>query len=694
MPRSGAPSRQGDRLKVNPRQLPLLLLSVLAALSLSLACAMTSAPPPSPAVAAPAPPATSPEPPPPPPKPVSEALPTDTLPIDPVVRKGRLDNGLTYLVRHHPTPAQRAEVWLVLNVGSLQEDADQRGFAHFLEHMAFNGTQRFKRQAIVDYLESVGLRFGPDLNAYTSFDETVYQLKLPTDRPEIVDRAFTLFEDWLSGGMSLDGTEIDKERGVIVEEWRLGRGGEGRLLDRQLPVLLADSRYAERHVIGELDTLQHGSHEALRRFYRDWYRPDLAAVMVVGDVDPAQIERRIRERFSRLPKPTKPRAREVFTVPGHETTLFSIERDPEVSDTRVAVYYKHPAKPEGRYGDYRRMLLEMIYDAMMNARLAELAQQQDPPFLYAAAASDGLVRTASAYFQIAGVASGGVVRGLEALLTEAERVDRFGFTATELERVRRDLLATYDGASKERDTIESRSLAAEYTRHFLTGEPIPGIRLENELVRHYLPTLTLEELNALAREWITEENRVILVSGPAGEGTELPTQNDLLAAFEAVRSKPLEPFVDQVLDEPLLAELPTPGPVVSEAVMAELGVTEWRLKNGVRVVAKPTSFKAEEVLLTAFSPGGNSVVQDRDFNSTVFATSMLAESGLGKFTAVELDKALSGRRASAQPYISELEEGFNGGAATADLETLFQLIHLHFTAPRSTTRPSGRFSTR
>lgn len=681
MHRSGAASRQGDRLKVNSR--PLLLCSVLVALSFSLACATASTAPPSPSIVAPPPVAASPEPPPPPPVVLSEVALTDTLPIDPVVRKGQLANGLTYLVRHHPTPANRAEVWLVINAGSLQEDDDQRGFAHFLEHMAFNGTKRFHRQAMVDYLESVGLRFGPDLNAHTGFDETVYELKLPTDRPEILDRAFTIFEDWLGGGMTLDAAEIDKERGVIVEEWRLGRGGEGRLLDRQLPVLLANSRYAERQVIGDLETLQHGSHEALRRFYRDWYRPDLATVLVVGDVDAAAVERRVRERFSRLPSPTSPRPRIAFTVPAHAETLFSIERDPELSDTRVAVHYKHPAKPEGRYGDYRQMLLETVYDTMMNARLAELAQEKDPPFLYAAAASNALVRTASTYFQIAGVAAGGVPRGLEALLAEAERVSRFGFTESELERVRRDMFATYEGASKERDTTESRGLAAEYTRHVLTGEPIPGIRLENDLVRHFLPTITLDELNQLAKDWISDQSRVILVSGPEGTGTELPGQDELLAIYEKVRAQPLEPFVDQVLDEPLMAAQPVPGAVASERVIAELGVTEWRLANGVRVVAKPTTFKAEEVLLTAFSPGGNSVVQDFDFNSTVFATAMLGESGLGRFSAVELAKALSGRRVGAQPYIAELEEGFNGGAATADLETLFQLIHLHFTAPRA-----------
>ncbi len=626
---------------------------------------------------------------------VDQAALTDKMQVDPVVREGRLANGLTYIVRHHPTPENRAEIWLAINAGSLMEDDDQQGLAHFLEHMAFNGTRHFERQAIVDYLESVGLRFGPDLNAWTSFDETVYTLRVPTDRPEILDRALLLFEDWLTGGMSLEGHEIDKERGVVVEEWRLGRGGEARLLDRQLPVLLRGSRYAERLTIGKKEILEKAPHEALRRFYRDWYRPDLAAVIAVGDFDPAVVERRIRERFEKLPAPEDPRPRVAFAVPPHAETLFSIERDPEVTDTRVAVYYKHPAKGQDTYGDYRRLLVETIYDALMNARLEELTRQPDPPFLYAVAASDNLVRTSGSYFQAAGVVAGGVERGLAALLIEAERVDRFGFTATEVERVKKDLLRNYEGASKERDKSESRALAAEYSRHFLTGEPIPGIALEAELVRHFLPLITLEELNRMARESISEESRVILASGPdQGPSTELPTKDELLAVFSQVKTQELAAYVDQVLDEPLVAEKPAGSPVVSERPLAEVGVLEWNLGNGVKVILKPTQFKNDEVLLSGFSPGGTSLISDADFNSAVFATALLAESGLGRFSAVELGKALAGRRVSVTPFLSELEEGFNGGASPADVETMLQLVYLHFAAPRSDPQAVHTFLSR
>ncbi len=616
----------------------------------------------------------------------------DKLPVDPVVREGRLANGLTYIVRRHPTPARRAEIWLAVNAGSLVEDADQQGLAHFLEHMAFNGTRNFERQAIVDYLESVGLRFGPDLNAWTSFDETVYTLRVPTDRPEIMDRALLLFEDWLTGGMALEGHEIDKERGVVVEEWRLGRGGEARLLDRQIPLLLKGSRYSERLTIGKKEILEKAPYEALRRFYRDWYRPDLAAIIAVGDFDPAVVERRIRERFEKVPVPKEPRPRPVFEVPPHAETLVSIERDPEVTDTRVAVYYKRPAAPQDSFGAYRRLLVDTIYDALMNSRLAELAQQADPPFLFAVAASDNLVRTGGAYFQAAGVKAGGVERGLAALLTEAERVDRFGFTATEVERVKKDLLRNYEGAEKERDKNESRSLAAEYSRHFFTGEPIPGIALEAELVRHYLPEITLDELNRLARESISEENRVILVSGPdQGPATELPSKEALLAVFSEAKKQELAAYVDQTLDEPLVAEKPAGGAVVSERSLPEVGVIEWKLANGVKVWLKPTDFKNDEVLFSGFSPGGTSLVSDVDFNSAVFATALLAESGLGRFSAVELGKALAGKRVSVSPYLNELEEGFNGGASPEDLEILLQLVYLHFTAPRSDPQASKTF---
>lgn len=615
------------------------------------------------------------------------------LPVDPAVREGRLDNGLTYVVRANYRPEDRAEVWLVVNAGSVVEDEDQQGLAHFVEHMAFNGTRNFAEQELVEYLESIGMRFGPDLNAYTSFDETVYMLRVPTDEPEILHRALQILEDW-AHGIAFSGEEIDKERGVVVEEWRLGRGAGARILDQQAPVLFRGSRYAERLTIGKKEILEGAPHEALVRFYHDWYRPDLMAVIAVGDFDPAAMEEKVRRQFASIPAPERPRKRVTFPVPGHAETLVSIATDPEATSTSVAVYTKHPVRPQGRYRDYRRSLVEALYDSMLNARLDEIAQQPDAPFLYASSASTTLVRSSEMYYQAAGVKDGEVVRGLEALLTETERVDRHGFTAGELERAKKNLLRAYEQAYQERDSTDSRSLAAEYTRHFLEGESIPGIAVELELVRRFLPTITLEEVNRLVQEWISEENRVILVSAPEKAEVELPTEGELLAVTAAAQAQEVEPYEDRVVDAPLVAEPPVPSPVVAESHIEELGVTQWTLANGVEVVLKPTDFKQDEVLISAFSPGGHSLVPDEDFTSASLATTLVGEGGLGEFSLVELQKALAGKAADASPYIGELEEGIHAAGSPEDLETLFQLIYLHITSPQVDAEAAGSLLTK
>lgn len=615
----------------------------------------------------------------------------ETIPLDPLVTKGTLDNGLTYILRANTKPEKRAEVWLVVNAGSILEDPDQLGLAHFVEHMAFNGTRRFPRHKLVEYLESIGMRMGPDLNATTGFDETIYMLRVPTDRDDVIDQTLEIVADWIGGGVSFEPAEVDKERGVIVEEWRLGRGVEARVLEKQYPALLHDSRYRARLPIGTKEVLESFRQDALTRFYRDWYRPDLAAVIAVGDFDVAALKTKIEQKLGAIPRAENPRPRPYFPVPGHTETLFSIATDPEVEVNSVGVYYKHPRKREDRFVDYRQYLIENVYDQLVNARLDEIEQRPDAPFLQASAASDTLVRTSSLYFQSAVVQSGDIQRGLDALLTEAERIDRHGFTAGELERVRKDMLASYDNLFQERDKSDSRSFASEFSRHFLDGEPVPGIDLEAKLAREFLPTITLAEVNHLAREWITSENRVLLIAAPSGDSASIPREKKLLAAFKKAAKANIAPYVDRVLDEPLLAELPAPGKVDAVSTIPELGVTEWTLSNGARVILKPTDFKNDEVLFSAFSPGGTSIVDDRDFNSAIFATALLSESGLGRFGTIELGKALAGTRAGASPYLSELEEGLEGQSSASDVETLLQLAHLWFTAPRADEKAARGF---
>ena len=668
---------------------PLLLSTLLFTLG---ACASTPTPPPSPQPPASEPAATRVSPKPAATPPIEEISPEAALeiaagsldaeiPPTPALRTGRFENGFRYYIRSHRKPEQRAELRLVVNAGSILEDDDQLGLAHFVEHMAFNGTENFAKQEIIDYLESIGLSFGPDLNAYTSFDETVYMLKVPTDEPEILAKAFQILEDW-AHAVSFENQEIDKERGVVIEEWRLDRGAGARLRDLQLPVIFKDSRYAERMTIGTLESLQNASYDAVKRFYRDWYRPELMAVVAVGDFDAEAIEGLVKQHFSQIPATDKPRERRSYPVPGHAETLFSIESDPELSGSSVAVHYKHPVTPQGTYRDYRQSIVQTLYHGMLNNRLGELTQEAEPPFLYASSSMSGFVRTASVFSQQARVREGEVISGLEALLTEVERVDRHGFTQTELDRAKINIERAYQQTYRERDKVRSGPLAAELVRAFLESEPTPGIEVELELVRRFLPTIELEEINRLASQWITDENRVIVVTEPEKESLTLPAEQELLAVFERIEESAVEPFIDRVLDAPLLAETPSPGEIVEESEIAEIGVTEWRLSNGVRVVLKPTDFQNDQIAVSGFSPGGHSLVADERYSSAIFATTILGESGLGEFSQIELGKALAGKVAGAQVYISELEEGLNAFASPQDLETMFQLLYLRLTAPR------------
>ncbi len=655
-----------------PPPLRSLLPALLSILLLTGAC--SGAPPAAPTAPAPAPARPA----------LQLEIPEDLdapLPVDPRIRKGRLDNGLTYYVRANDAPGDSAELWLVVDAGSILEDADQRGLAHFVEHMAFNGTRRFARRELTDYLESLGMRFGPDVNAYTSYDETVYLLRVPTDRRNTLERGFAILEDW-ARGIVFDPDEIDRERGVMIEEWRLGRGAEGRLLDAQIPVLFAESRYAERLPIGSREVLETAPREAIRSFYEDWYRPGLMAVIAVGDFDPERIEWTIRERFSGLENPEDPRPRREFQVPGHDQTLFATFTDPELTVTAVSVYTKLPRRSQGTVGDYRRGLVERLYHGMINDRLYEVGHQPDPPFLYAYSETDSLVRTATVDQQEAGVPEGGVLRGLEALLAEIERVRRHGFTAGELERARKALRRAYERTWVQRGHRSSGSYAAEYSRNFLEDEAIPGIAVELGLARRYLPRITLDELNALARVRTAPEDRVILLTGPEEAADRLPSEDELLAVFERVRAAPLEPYRDEAPAGPLIAEAPEPGAIVERRTIEDLGVTEWRLSNGVRVVLKPTELREDQVLLEGFSPGGHSLVSDADHLTASYAAELISMGGLGEHDALGLSRLMAGSVVEISPTIGELEEGITGSASVADLEKLFQLVHLALTAPR------------
>ena len=615
-----------------------------------------------------------------------------TLPVDSRVRIGTLPNGLRYYIRQNAKPEKRAELRLVVNAGSVLEDEDQRGLAHFLEHTAFNGTTNFKKNELVDYLESIGVRFGADLNAYTGFDETVYILPVPTDSAHIVNKAFQILEDWAHGQL-FDPVEITNERGVVVEEWRGRKGAGDRMLNQWLPIALKDSRYAVRLPIGTKESIESANEERLRRFYRDWYRPDLMAVIAVGDFDPARIEALIRQHFSRIQPRPNARPRTLPEVPGNRAPLVGIASDREATSSSVDLIFKVPRQETKTVGDYRRDLIEGLYLGMLNNRFAEISRNPDAPFLGAGASKGNFfARSIDAFSLSAGVKDGGIARGLEALLAEAKRVDQFGFLESELARQKQSVLRAYERSFAEREKTVSGSFVDEYIGNFLDGEAIPGIEYEYQLTQQLMPTITLQDVNRLAREWITDENRVIIAQAPIKDGVPVPSEAELLAVFDKAAKATVVAWTETLSDAPLLPSVPAPGRVVSERSIPAVGLTEWRLSNGARVLIKPTDFKADEVLLNAYSEGGTSLAPDADFMSAALASQIVGLGGLGSFNRTDLAKKLTGKAAGVSASVGTTSEGLSGRASPKDLETLFQLIHLQFTAPRLDSTAFRAFS--
>ena len=493
--------------------------------------------------------------------PQTEAVPPgQKLAIDTAITHGQLGNGVRYFIRRNLRPENRADLRLVVNAGSVLEDDDQLGLAHFVEHMAFNGTAHFAKQELVQFMESIGMRFGPELNAFTGFDETVYILEVPTEKPEVIETAFQILEDW-AHGLTFDPAEIDKERGVIIEEWRLRRGASARMQDKQFPVLFQGSRYARRLPIGEVEIIESFEHDALKRFYRDWYRPDLMAVIAVGDFDPPAIDKLVREHFGSLRPAVDPRPRALYEVPDHAETLFAIARDKEATGTSVSIYNKLPLRDQGTAGDYRQALVEQLYNAMLNQRFFEITQEPDAPFIGAYSGKGQFIRSKEIYSLGATVKDEGIERGLEALVVESERVTRFGFTQPELDRQKLDFERLLERLLAEKDKQESSSYVEEYTRHFLQGEPIPGIEVEFKLVKQFLPGIALDEIDRLGREWMTTKNRVVAVSAPEKEGFEAPGEERLREVLDRASAKEIAPYKDTAAAKPLLPALPEPGEI-------------------------------------------------------------------------------------------------------------------------------------
>ncbi|MFA5781992.1 MAG: insulinase family protein [Bacteroidales bacterium] len=615
----------------------------------------------------------------------------DTLPVDPNVVIGKLDNGLTYYIRKNKKPENRVELRLAVNAGSVLENKSQQGLAHFTEHMCFNGTKTFPGNKMIDYLQKYGIAFGGDLNAYTGFDQTVYMLKLPVDNKNLLDTGIQIIEDY-AHNVTFDDKEIDKERGVIIEEWRLGLGADDRMMKKWFPVAFKNSLYAERLPIGDIDVIKTFPFDTLRAFYKSWYRPNLQAVAIVGDIDVKEMEAQIKQHFANIKNPANPRPRLNIEIPDNKEPLISIVTDKEATGTMILLVYKHKAKINYTVEDYKEILTRNLFNEMLNARFTEITVQPNAPFIMAQSDyGNFLARSTDAYQLYAFPKENQIEKAFETLLIENERVKQFGFTATEFERMKDQILNDYEKASKEFDKTESNTLVNEYVDNFLNKEPIPGARNEFKLAKKLFPEITLQEVNALAAKWITDENIAIVITAPEKDGNKMPAEKQLTDIIASAKKAVITAYVDKFKTEPLVKEDLKGSKVISKKENKDLGFTELTFGNGVKAIIKKTDFKNDEILIKAYSPGGLSLYPDQDYISAHFASDVINESGVGNFDNTELEKKLKGKEIEIGPYIDDLKEGFTGKCSPKDFETLLQLTYLYCKEPRKDTAAFDAF---
>jgi zinc protease len=603
------------------------------------------------------------------------------IPFDNTVRTGVLENGLTYYVKQNGKPENFAEFRLVVNAGSILEDEDQQGLAHFLEHMAFNGTRNFPKHELINFLESSGVKFGAHLNAYTSFDETVYMLRVPTDSAEQFRKGMQIIEDWASG-ILMEEEEIEAERGVVIEEWRLRLGADERMRQKTFPATFYNSRYAERLPIGKKEILETFKPETLRRFYRDWYRPDLMAVIVVGDIDVDQVEKQLKDRFNRIPGVYKKRERTYAEIPMHKETQIAVATDPEASYNVVQLLYKHPKKDAKTMLDYRSGLVSSMVNAMLDARLEELIQSENPPFSFAYTGYGNMAGKVDNFSNFAIVPDGGQLKALEAILVENARAMRHGFTQSELDRARKSMLTDLMKGLNEDGKNPSSRVVWAYVRHYLDNNPALNPQQQFALAKKLLPTISLEEVNFRITKWVTNENRVVTMTGVEKEGAPMPNEAQIREVLGSITGMEIEPYQDETADAPLMEKRPEPKAPVATMKNEALGTTELKFNNGVRVIFKPTNFKNDEIRFTAFSPGGSAMVKDSEYPSAAMSDAVVASSGMGPYGPQQMDKFMSDKVVRVSPYVGEIQEGFNGSSSVKDFETALQMIHLYCTEPR------------
>ena len=613
------------------------------------------------------------------------------LPVDKNVRIGQLDNGLTYYIRHNKLPENRAEFYIAQKVGSILEEPQQRGLAHFLEHMAFNGTKNFpgddKGLGVIPWCETVGIKFGTNLNAYTSIDETVYNISnAPIDRTGVLDSCLLILHDW-SNYILLKDDEIDKERGVIREEWRSRNSGMLRVYTDLLPTIYQGDKYADCMPIGSIDVINNFPYKDIRDYYHKWYRPDLQGIVIVGDIDVDTVEAKLKAVFADVQKPVNPAERTYYPVADNKEPIVAIGTDKEVDDPSIEIYFKQDATPDSEknnVGYLASQYMTSMISSMLDTRLSELVQSANPPFTRASSDySDFFVaKTKEAFALSASSKADGIETALKTLLQETERARRFGFTESEYARARANYLQSLESAYNEREKTKHGSYVREYVQNFLNGEPIPGIEAKYAMMNQLAPNIPLQVMNMVMQQLVPDSNQVVIIAGPAKEGLKYPTKEEVISLLKGMKDLDLQAYVDKVSDEPLMKEAPKGGKIISEKEGDIYGSTKLVLSNGVTVYVKKTDFKADEIRMKGTSLGGKSIFPDKDALNFAVMDNVIAVGGLGNFSQVDLTKVLAGKKVSVNAGLGATTENVFGTCSPKDFETMMQLTYLTFTAPR------------
>lgn len=634
---------------------------------------------------------------------VAQQMQFPPLPVDKNVRIGQLDNGLTYYIRHNKLPENRAEFYIAQKVGSILEEPQQRGLAHFLEHMAFNGTKNFpgddKGLGVIPWCETVGIKFGTNLNAYTSIDETVYNISnAPIDRTGVLDSCLLILHDW-SNYILLKDDEIDKERGVIREEWRSRNSGMLRVYTDLLPTIYQGDKYADCMPIGSIDVINNFPYKDIRDYYHKWYRPDLQGIVIVGDIDVDTVEAKLKAVFADVQKPVNPAERTYYPVTDNKEPIVAIGTDKEVDDPSIEIYFKQDATPDSEknnVGYLASQYMTSMISSMLNARLSELVQSANPPFTRASSYySDFFVaKTKEAFALSASSKADGIETALKTLLQETERARRFGFTESEYARARANYLQSLESAYNEREKTKHGSYVREYVQNFLNGEPIPGIEAEYAMMNQLAPNIPLQAMNMVMQQLVPDSNQVVIIAGPAKEGLKYPTKEEVINLLKGMKDLDLQAYVDKVSDEPLMKEAPKGGKIISEKEGDIYGSTKLVLSNDVTVYVKKTDFKADEIRMKGTSLGGKSIFPDKDALNFAVMDNVIAVGGLGNFSQVDLTKVLAGKKVSVNAGLGATTENVFGTCSPKDFETMMQLTYLTFTAPRKDAEAFESFKNR